>query len=155
MSSPEIEIGSTVEGAVVKLADYGAIVRLPGGKMGLVHISEVTDAYVRDVHDYFHENDRIFVKVLKLNNKGRYELSTKQADAPQTLPVEQPPEKEKHPVQRQDEERRSYKWEARQKSVPQNFEEQLSRFMKDSEERLHDIKRNVESKRGGGGGGRR
>src|SRR5512133_1443964 len=94
MSSSIIEIGSTVEGTVVKLADYGAIVRLAGGKMGLVHISEVTDAYVRDVREYFRENDRVIVKVLKLNNKGRYELSTKQAEAPPPVPrPEREPEK--------------------------------------------------------------
>ena len=146
--SSVVEIGSTVEGTVVKLAEYGAIVRLAGGKMGLVHISEVTDAYVRDVRDYFRENDRILVKVLKINNKGRYELSAKQADGP--VPVqrpERPPEREKPKVEPSN---GAFKWEAHQKPPPQNFEEQLSRFMKDSEERLHDVKRNLESKRGGG-----
>ena len=130
----------------MKLADYGAIVRLPGGKMGLVHISEVTDAYVRDVRDYFRENDRIFVKVLKINNKGRYELSTKQAEAPPALPVERPPEQVRARPERVE---THVRWEPREKPAPQNFEERLSRFMKDSEERLHDIKRNMESKRGG------
>lgn len=146
MSSSIIEIGSTVEGTVVKLADYGAVVRLAGGKMGLIHISEVTDAYVRDVREYFRENDRVAVKVLKLNNKGRYELSAKQAEAP--LPVqlsEREPEKPK-PERVQE---ATSQWEARPKPPPQNFEERLSRFMKDSEERLHDYKRNIESKRGG------
>lgn len=149
MSSSVIEIGSTIEGTIVKLADYGAIVRLTGGKMGLVHISEVTDAYVRDVRDYFRENDRILVKVLKLNNKGRYELSTKQADV--TVPAlreERAPEPEQE-KRRQPQTEEAFRWEARRKTPPQNFEERLSRFMKDSEERLHDIKRNIESKRGG------
>ena len=146
-----IEIGSTVEGTIVKLADYGAIVRLAGGKMGLVHISEVTDAYVRDVRDYFRENDQIQVKVLKLNNKGRYELSTKQAEAPPPVQLtERPPEHERPKVEPSN---GAFKWEARQKAPsPQNFEDRLTRFMKDSEERLHDIKRNIESKRGGSSG---
>jgi len=141
-----IDIGSTVEGTVVKLAEYGAIVRLAGGKMGLVHISEVTDAYVRDVREFFRENDRILVKVLKVNDKGRYELSTKQADAP-PVPVaarDDPSHERKH-----DNPDSQYLSEDRgNRPEPQNFEERLSRFMKDSEERLLDIKRNVESKRG-------
>jgi S1 RNA binding domain protein len=147
--SSSIEIGSTVEGTVVKLADYGAIVRLAGGNMGLVHISEVTDAYVRDVREYFRENDRITVKVLKLNNKGRYELSTKQADAPVVPLSERPPEQEQE-QEKPRPQRASYRptWEPSQKPAPQTFEERLSRFMKDSEERLGDIKRSVESKRG-------
>jgi len=141
-----IEIGSTVEGTVVKLAEYGAIVRLAGGNMGLVHISEVTDAYVRDVREYFRENDRILVKVLKINNKGRYELSTKQADTPPVPIAERSaPLQERKPEKPES----GYAWEERRKRPdPQNFEERLSRFMKDSEERLLDIKRNVESKRG-------
>lgn len=144
--SSEIEIGSTVEGTVVKLADYGAIVRLSGGKMGLVHVSEVTDAFVRDVHDYFQENDRVVVKILKLNNKGRYELSTKQADAPSPVPIS---ERSQQP-DRQRVERTDVRpiWEPRTKPPPQTFEERLSYYLKDSEERHHDIKRHLEAKRG-------
>jgi len=140
-----IEIGSTVEGTVVKLADYGAIVRLAGGKMGLVHISEVADAYVRDVRDYFKENDRICVKVLKMNDKGRYELSAKQADLkavarPERRPVEAKPAGGHDGGYRHD--RQSHD------RTPQTFEDKLSRFLKDSEERQHDLKRNIDAKRG-------
>jgi len=143
--STAIEIGNTVEGTVVKLADYGAIVRLAGGKMGLIHISEVTDAYVRDVRDYFRENDRVVVKILKINNKGRYELSTKQAEAPPPAPVaERPPETERPRPERNG----KFVWDPPRRPPPQTFEERLSRFMKESEERYHDIKRNIESKRG-------
>jgi S1 RNA binding domain protein len=142
-----IEIGSTIEGTIVKLADYGAIVRLAGGKVGLVHISEVADAYVRDVRDYFHEDDRVCVKVLKLNNKGRYELSVKQADA---SAVTQPPQRPPAQVRLPDVQDRAYQPVRRQDDRPQNFEDRLSRFMKDSEERQIDLRRSIDSKRGGG-----
>lgn len=141
-----IEIGSTVEGTVVKLADYGAIVRLAEGRLGLVHISEVADAYVRDLREYFKEEDRVPVKVLKLNSKGRYELSLKQADAsavsrsePQSPPTGvqeatyHPYHVERQPIERE----------------PVTFEDRLSKFMKDSQERQLDLKRNIDSKRGG------
>jgi S1 RNA binding domain protein len=139
-----IEIGSTVEGVVVKLADYGAIIRLSNGKMGLVHISEVADTYVRDVRDHFRENDRICVKVLKLNDKGRYELSAKQADANAVVRRERP----QHESRTHHSEDRVAPWERQREKIPVTFEDKLSRFMKDSEERLLDLKRNVESKRG-------
>lgn len=141
-----IEIGSTVEGTVVKLAEYGAIVRLAGGKMGLVHISEVADAYVRDLQDHFKEDDRICVKVLKMNSKGRYELSVKQADADAIERVERPMTPARVP-QMQD---RSYRPERQVvERIPVTFEDRLSQFMKDSQERQLDLKRNIDSKRGG------
>ncbi len=92
------EIGSTVEGTVVKLADYGAIVRLAGGKTGLIHISEVADTFVRDVKDYFKEHDRVRVKILSMNSKGRYELSTKQVEQPPREPAL--PREQRRPVER-------------------------------------------------------
>ena len=80
------EIGNTVDGTVVKLAEYGAIVRLAGGKTGLIHISEVADTFVRDIKDYFKERDRVRVKVLSVNSKGRYQLSAKGIEQPAPEP---------------------------------------------------------------------
>lgn len=144
----EFEIGSTVEGTVVKLADYGAIVRLAGGKTGLIHISEVADTFVRDVKDYFKEHDRVRVKILSVNSKGRYELSTKQVEQPPREPAL--PREQRRPAERVPEpinlgpdstaEKRS--------SAVSTFEERFSKFMKDSEDRLLDLKRNIEAKRG-------
>lgn len=146
-----IDIGSTVEGTVVKLAEYGAIVRLPGGKTGLIHISEIADTFVRDVKDYFKEHDRVRVRVLSVNNKGRYELSTK--DIEQQPAIQGPSQRERpRPVEHVQapvnlgpdefsDDKQTY-------SRPATFEDQLSQFMKESQERLLDLKRNLEAKRG-------
>ena len=122
-SGMSLESGTVLEGVVVKITHYGAFVELPDGKSGLVHISEIADTYVKDVHDYLKEQDRVKVKVLGYNDKGKLDLSVKQA---------------LDPVERQ----------ARVRSKA-TFEEKLSKFMKDSEERLLDLKRNTEAKRGG------
>lgn len=143
-----IEIGSTVDGVVVKVTEYGAIVRMQGGKTGLIHISEIADTFVRDVKEYFKEHDRVRVRVLSVNSKGRYELSTKQVEQPpQSLlspksakTIERPPE-----VIDLGPEPES---EMETTAVAQSFEERLSRFVKESEERLLQLKRNIESKRG-------
>lgn len=141
-----IELGSTIKGTVVKIADYGAIVRLGGGKTGLVHISEIADTYVRDVRDYLCEEDEVTVKVLRLNNKGRYELSVKQCE------VQIAPRKEKrepvHAASRPDPREQSERALLSEPRPPATFEDRLSRFLKDSEQRQHDLKRNTESKRG-------
>lgn len=141
-----IELGSTVNGTVVKIADYGAIVRLGGGKTGLVHISEIADAFVRDVRDYLCEEDEITVKVLRLNNKGRYELSMKRCETQLPLSMEnrKPAQVIARPVARADAMRPS----ALESSPPANFEDRLSGFLKDSEQAQQDLKRHAEAKRG-------
>lgn len=144
-----IDIGSTVEGTVVKLTEYGAIVRLQGGKTGLIHISEVADTYVRDVKDFFKERDRVRVRVLGVNDKGRYELSTKQVEQPVVQPP-MPREKRKPSVRPPEAIDLGPDTAGDFGNFQQadSFEELLSRFMKDSQERLLDIKRNVEAKLG-------
>jgi len=148
-----IEIGSTVEGTVVKLADYGAIVRLQGGKTGLIHISEIADTFVRDVKDFFKEHDRVRVRILSINNRGRYELSTKQVEQPPQEPPP-PPREHRRPMEREPEMINLGPETVVQRRTPEyvgiGFEERLSRFVKDSEDRLLDLKRNMEAKRGGG-----
>jgi S1 RNA binding domain protein len=118
-----LEAGTVLEGVVVKITHYGAFVELPDGKSGLVHISEIADTYVKDVRDYLKEQERVKVKVLGYNEKGKLDLSVKQA---------------LDPAERQ----------ARVRAKA-SFEEKLAKFMKESEERLLDLKRNTEAKRGG------
>lgn len=115
--------GTIVEGTVVKITHYGAFVELPDGKSGLVHISEIADTYVKDVKDYLKEQEKVRVKILGLNEKGKLDLSVKQALSP---------------------EERAARARART-----SFEDKLKAFMKESEERLLDLKRNTEAKRGG------
>lgn len=125
MSSTDVEIGSKVTATVLRTADYGAIVRLSDSETGLIHISEIAESYVRDVRDYLREGDEVAVKVLRIN-KGRYELSLKQCDT--ATPVE-----------------------TSAKQAPTRhlgFEDRLTKFLKESEERQHDLKRHTDSKRG-------
>lgn len=142
-----IEVGTILRGTVVKVADYGAIVRLPSGSTGLVHISEVADTYVRDVRDYVNETDEITVKVLALNPKGRYELSIKQCGRA-TTPVAGDRLVGVGAARREQQPQRASRPEGPLRARPASFEDRLSRFLKDSEERQHDLKRNIESKRG-------
>jgi S1 RNA binding domain protein len=119
-----VETGAIVEGTVVKITPYGAFVELPDGRSGLVHIREIADVYVKDVRDYLKEQEKVKVKVLGLNERGKLDLSVKQALTPEERAAR-----------------------ARSKT---SFEDKLKAFMKESEERLLDLKRNTEAKRGGG-----
>jgi S1 RNA binding domain protein len=121
-----LEVGTIVEGVVTGITHFGAFVTLPTGQTGLVHISEVADSYVRDIKDFVKEQDRIKVKVLSVDPVGKIGLSIRQVDP------RSGPNRGRAPTRR-------------------SFEDKLSRFMKDSEERLTTIKRSTDSKRGGRG----
>ena len=137
-----VEVGQVLRGTVVRILDYGALVRLDEGSTGLVHISEIDNTFVRDVNDYFQINDSVIVKVLAIGDRNRIELSTKQAKGQEVQEVEggavdggvAPAPAEMAAARR----------EARA-----SFDQKMDQFMRDSGERLADIKRNIEYKRTG------
>ncbi|MDU0810763.1 MAG: polyribonucleotide nucleotidyltransferase [Burkholderia sp.] len=73
----EIEVGQVYEGTVLKLLDFGAIVSLIRGRDGLLHISEIANEHVKDINDYLKEGQKIKVKVIQADEKGRIRLSAK------------------------------------------------------------------------------
>lgn len=82
-----LEVGAIVEGEVTGITNFGAFVQLPEGKVGLIHISEVSNVYVKDVHDFLKEHDKVKVKVLSVDDRGKIGLSIKQLTP---LPAPQP-----------------------------------------------------------------
>ena len=60
-----LEVGAIVEGEVTGITNFGAFVQLPEGKVGLIHISEVSNVYVKDVHDFLKEHFRYQIHLLK------------------------------------------------------------------------------------------
>ena len=70
----EFEVGEIVEGEVVKIMDFGAIIDLGGGKDGMAHVSELKDGYVKKVEDVVKMGDRVKVKVIRVED-GRIGLS--------------------------------------------------------------------------------
>jgi len=61
--------GSIVRGYVTGIEKYGAFVSLPDYYNGLVHISEISDGYIRDINEYFKIGDLIYVKILEIDEK--------------------------------------------------------------------------------------
>lgn len=125
-----IEIGSEIEGKVTGIANFGAFIELPEGNTGLVHISQIADAYVTDVSKHLKVGDIVKVKVLGAAKEGKYDLSIKQVGKPSW----------------QQKKRRSR--EEKDRPTPGTFEEKITQFLKQSEEKLSDWKRNLESKQG-------
>lgn len=152
-----LEVGAIVEGTVTGIAKFGAFIELPEKKTGLVHISEVASEYVSDVNEYLKVNDKVKVKVISVDERGKIALSIKQVpseagDAPRKERREGKPGRARNDFSRP-RGGGSFAQGTRpaRKEMPSSFEDKLSRFLKDSDERLLDLRRNVESKRGGRG----
>lgn len=131
-----VEEGKIVDGKVTAITKFGAFVRLPEGKNGLVHISEVSEQYVKDLREHLTENQDVRVKILSISPEGKISLSIRKA-------IDKKPQRSSKKIGDDD----IYK-------KPQedlSFEDRLAKFLKDSDERQHDIKRNFESKRGSSG----
>ena len=128
-----VAVGSIIEGVVTGITNFGAFVTLPSGQVGLVHISEVADTYVRDVNENLKQNDRVKVKVINVDSRGKVGLSIKQVTAPA----------------------KGYRGRGSRDRGPrrsnESFEDKLVKFMKESDERQQSLKRNMDSKRGGRG----
>jgi len=69
-----IKVGAIIEGTVANTTDYGAFVELGSDITGLIHISELSDNYVKRVEDVVRTGDRVTVEVLKIDERGRYKL---------------------------------------------------------------------------------
>ncbi len=72
-------VGEIYDGKVVGLMEYGAFVEIAPGLSGLVHVSEITDEYVKDIKKYLKEGDEVKVKLISKERDGKLRLSIKQA----------------------------------------------------------------------------
>ncbi len=73
----EVEVGQVYDGAVVKILDFGALVNVLPGKDGLLHISQIANERINKVSDYLQEGQKVRVKVIETDDKGRFRLSIK------------------------------------------------------------------------------
>ena len=161
----EPQVGSILEGKVTAITKFGAFVALEGGKSGLVHISEIANTFVNDVHDFLQEGQDVKVLVLSAE-PGKINLSIKKA-----LPQQERPARPSRPAQpfaggaprpaqafasnapRPVQQRTSFSRPMPQAAPPsadQTFEDKLKQFLSSSEGKMADLNRNIDGKRGGG-----
>ncbi len=133
----QVEIGTIVEGKVTGVKKFGAFVMLPGGSTGMVHVSEVSNEYIQELSDVLNEGQTVRVKVLSISPEGKTALSIKKAQ-----------EGSSPPKQRAD---TGKVWQPKPKAVPETlgFEDMMARFKTQSEEKISDLKRVTEARRGG------
>ena len=146
----EIVASDIVQGRVAEVRDFGAFVWLEDGRKGLIHISEISDDYVKDIHHRVKPNQRVKVKVLSIKEDGRIELSLKQAES---LDYTKPPRQEREhnhlPASEYLGEPPNINF-SDESDMESEFDTMLKRYKRQSEENLLDNKRGVERKRAGG-----
>ena len=165
------EIGQIYEGKITSITNFGAFVSLPDGPDGMVHISEVSDRFIKNIQDVCHVGDVVKVKVISIAENGKIALSIKKAmDKPEQIDKDkdsdQKPQQFRKPARKPQEQKKSSPppvfypdgiWEE-QVSSNQDFEDMMSKFKKSSQDRMSDLKRGSESRgysRRGNGNGRK
>ena len=136
----QLEVGKIYDGKVKGIAQYGAFIEIDGAGTGMVHISEIANSFVKDVNDYLKEGQEVKVKVLNINDDGKIALSIKKAN--------ENAEEQLRPAKRP--ERRPNVWEPKKKPpvTELGFEDMLTRFKQNSEEKICALKCNTERKTG-------
>ncbi len=148
----EFGVGSIVQGKVTGITKFGAFVSLPGGKSGLVHISEIAYAYVSEVSDHLSEGQEVTVKVIGIDEAGRINLSIKKALPPPVKP--QGAQGGQRSPGRQP--AGGFTPRPAAPKEPATFEDKLKQFMQQSDSQLSEMRAaERRSSRRGGGGGRR
>ncbi len=153
-----LEVGAIVKGKVTGLTKFGAFVNLEDDKVGLVHISEVSNHFVKDIADFLEKGQEVNVKVIGIDNAGKISLSLKQVEGNQELmdakEHQSSAKGEGHTEQRERKPRpKPNVWQGQKKETKpaseMTFEEMMAKFKVDSDSKMADYKHATESKHGG------
>ncbi len=134
-----LEIGSVVEGKITSIAKFGAFVLLPEGKSGLVHISEIANAFVSDVNEFVQVGQSVKVRVLNISDDGKINLSIKRAEEQSAAAPARSPRAPRRPESERPRENAAPRMgEVAPRSENQEFEDKLKKFMQESDSRIAD-----------------
>lgn len=118
------QVGQVVEGKVVKITNFGAFVELDDGTQGLIHISQISRNFVKNVSDYLRVGEVVRAKVREIKSNGKVDLSIKELENEKSCPTTN----------------------VKKNSNP-DFEQMLRSYLKASEENQSDLKRRRDGKR--------
>lgn len=163
-----VEVGQKLSGKVTGITHFGAFVELPENQSGLVHISEVSDGFIKDINTVLTVGQEVEVKVLSIADGGKISLSIRQASDNQAVnraarggrrSFDQDKDSKPAPFKKKFDGAKPARsnvggFSSNTSRSNSDFDQLMSNFLKDSEDRLTSLKRNTEGKRGGRGGRR-
>lgn len=120
--------GDAIEGKITGITKYGAFVEIDNESSGMIHISEISSAFVKDINEALKINQTVKAVVIGANENGKLALSIKQLPRGEKIPKTDSPDK---PAE-----------------THRSFEEMMNKFKRESEEKMSDIKF-LEPKRSG------
>ena len=133
----ELTVGTVLEGKIKTITNFGAFVALPENKTGMVHISEVANAYVSDIRTFLTEGQDVKVTVIGLEN-GKINLSIKRLQPKQ--PRENAPKREANTESRPAPRQAAPTPPPAPKTADQLFEEKLKAFMTESDSKISSLR---------------
>ena len=120
----QVKVGEIYEGTVTGITNFGAFIKMSCGETGMVHISEIAQGFVKDIHDHYSVGDAVKVKVIGVKDE-KISLSIRQLNSPSPAKQARPPKKNNQ--------------EAPQ--GPMSFEDMLSKFKQDSDDKFSSLRK--------------
>ena len=139
----QLEVGSILEGKVTGITKFGAFVEVAPGTTGMVHISEVANAYVSDIRQYLTEGQEVKVMIIALDPAGKINLSMKRLEPKQAVSSRQRGGNDRPRAARQGNARTGTPTPTQAtvaKSSDQIFEERLKQFMSESDSKISSLR---------------
>jgi len=152
----QIKNGEIAEGKVTGITKYGAFVNIAnenGETSGMIHISEISDGFIKDINEFLEINQTVKVVVIGINENGKLALSLKQVPKTnQANSLNKPDEKnmtaEKEKPDIKSKTPEEFVKTGKNPEAPRSFEDMISKFKRESDEKISDLK-HLEPKRSG------
>jgi len=138
--------GDVIEGKITGITKYGAFVSVNGeiaGVSGMIHISEISGGFVKDIGEFLKVDQIIRAVVLSEAENGKLALSIKQLPEDEIAAADKRPEKSGAGNAVPEE----FAMTGKNTGNPRSFEDMLNKFKRDSDEKISDLK-HLEPKRG-------
>ena len=155
----QLSVGTVVEGKVSKITNFGAFINLDGGGSGMVHISEVANTYVKDINDHLKVGDSVKAKVVAINENNKIALSIKallpQEPKPQGGQGRNRDDQREYRDNRDNRNSRgnnTYVYQPKTYNPPSTgdaLEDMMARFKRTSDDKMSDLSRVMDTRRGG------
>ena len=136
------KVGDIVNGSVVQILKAGARIQIESNEVGFLHISEVSKSFVKNVNDFLKVGDAVTVRIMNIiPAENRMYLSIRAVD-------EEEYQKDKNKPAPKPSTKKPQTYKKKEEDPASVFEKRMSRFLKDSQDKIKTLQRNRDRKQG-------